>query len=345
MRKIIFNFEAESQDITSVQDDEIEKNNGKKDSIEEMFDYINYIMDDKDYGIGVHSAQGKNIEDILSSIMKNGLELGEREGILSTVSSFDIHTQIKQEYLKQQIIGYSYGRPEETKHNIIVLVPSIISNSQGKQIYLGFPPYDIECAGNNYRKSCVLDSICVDENNKGRIPAEFILGYYTNGNNGVTFIKNPNYFKLLSVKKKDELFNNIEARLHGKYKTISEAVISGDSQTLEEMSNKEQQIIAEKIKEGKKRNILERGLNSELAENLSRSYVKINQDDSATQALYYLERKREKEHTEKQIIRGKKRKILIELCKDVRLSDLTKAKQILREGIQEPEKANEGKEI
>lgn len=339
MRKIIFNLATENQDKSK------DQNTVQKDNIGEMFDYINNIMDDNDYGMGLHSTQGENIEDILSSIMKNGLELEEKKGILSTVSSFGIHTKISQEYLKQQIMRYSYGKPEKNKHNVMVLVPATISNSQGKQIYLGFPPYDIECYGNDFRTSCVLDSICRHEDSKGKIPPEFILGYYTSGNDGVTFIKNPNYFKFLSVKQKDEIFKNIEERLHGKYKKISDAVISGDLQALEEMSKQEQQVISEKIKKGIRKNILERGVNSQLAENLSRSSVKINQDDSATQALYYLERKREKEQAELQITRGKKRKILIELCKDIKLSDLTDAKKTLREGIQETEKVYEGKEI
>lgn len=342
MRKIVFDFAEAEQDEISIQDNNRRQHTAQKGSIEEMFDYINSIMEDKNYGIGLHSTQGENIEDILNSIMKNGLEIEERKKILSTVSSFGTHTKISQEHLKQRMMQYSYGKQGETKQNVIVLVPSTISNSQGKQIYLGFPPYDIECHGNDFRTSCVLDTICAGEESKGKIPPEFILGYYTSSNEGVSFIKNPNYFKFLSEEQRDEFFGNIQGRLKGKYKEISDAVISEDVQTLEEMSKIEQLEIAEKIKQGKRSNILERGVNSQLAETLSRSSVQIKQDDSATQALGYVERKRDKEQQAMQPTGKKKRKILLDSYQDLKSSDLTGAKEALREGTR---KNYEGKEI
>lgn len=345
MRKIVFDFTEAEQDKLSIQDDSRGKHTTQNDSVEEMFDYINSVIEDKSYGIGLHSAQGENIEGILDSIMKNGLEIEERKKILSTVSSFGTHTKISQDHLKQRIMQYSYGKQGETKQNVIVLVPSTISNSQGKQFYLGFPPYDIECHGNDFRTSCVLDTICASEESKGKIPPEFILGYYTSSDEGVSFIKNPNYFKFLSEEQRDEFFENIQVRLKGKYKEISDAVISEDVQTLEEMSQREQSEIAEKIREGTKSNILERGVNSQLAETLSRSSVKIKQDDSATQALGYVERKRDKEQPIIQATGNKKRKILLDSYRDLRSSDLTGAKETLREGIEQPEKNYEGKEI
>lgn len=344
MRKIVFDFKETKQEGIPSQDNNRGYHTTQKDSIEEMFDYINNIMEDQNYGIGLHSLHKGDTEDILNSIMENGLEIEERKKILSTVSSFGTHTKISREYLKQQIMKYSYGKQENTKHNVIVLVPSTISNSQGKQIYLGFPPYDIECHGNDFRTSCVLDAICAGEESKGKIPQEFILGYYTSSNEGVNFIKNPNYFKFLSEEQKDDFFRNMESRLQGKYKKISDAVIAEDVQTLEEMSQEEQSEIAEKIKAGTRSNILERGVNSQLAETLSRSSVKIKQDDSATQALGYVERKRDKEQPIIQATGNKKRKILLDSYRDLRLSDLTGAKETLREGIEQPEKNYEGKE-
>lgn len=344
MRKIVFDFKEE-QNKDSIQEDKKENVATEKNSIEDMFDYINSVMDDKSYGIGLHSTQGENIETILDSIIKNGLEIEEKKKILSTVSSFGTHTKISQDHLKQRMMQYSYGKQGETKQNVVVLVPSTISNSKGEQIYLGFPPYDTECHGNDFRTSCVLDTICADEENKGKIPSEFILGYYTSNNDEVSFVKNPNYFNFLSKEQKDKFFSNMSGKLQGKYKAISDAVIAEDLQALEEMSQKEQLEISEKIKEGTRRNILERGVNSQLAETLSRSSVQIKQDDSATQALGYVERKRDKEQQEIQPIGNKKRKILLNAYQDVKLSDLTNAKDILRKGIEEPEKKYEGKEI
>lgn len=345
MRKIVFDFKETKQEETPIRDDNREYNTAQKDSIEEMFDYINNIMENENYGIGLHSTQGENTEDILNSIMKNGLEIEERKKILSTVSSFGTHTKISQEHLKQRMMQYSYGKQENIKHNVIVLVPSTISNSEGKQIYLGFPPYDTECHGNDFRTSCVLDTICAGEESKGKIPPEFILGYYTSSDGGVTFIKNPNYFKFLSKEQKDDFFRNMESKLQGKYKKISDAVIAEDVQTLEEMSQKEQSEIAKKIKEGTRSNILERGVNSQLAEALSRNSVQIKQDDSATQALGYIERKIDKKQQVIQPVGKKRRKILLDSYQDVKLSDLAGAKATLREGIEQPEKNYEGKEI
>lgn len=345
MRKIVFDFTEAEQDKIPIEDNSRRQQTIQNDTVEEMFDYINSVMEDTSYGIGLHSTQGENIEGIFDSIMKDGLEIEERKKILSTVSSFGTHTKIKQDHLKQRMMQYSYGKQGETKQNVIVLVPSTISNSKGEQVYLGFPPYDIECHGNDFRTSCVLDTICSDEESKGKIPPEFILGYYTSGNEGVSFIKNPNYFKFLTEEQRDEFFRNIQGRLQGKYKEISEAVISEDMQTLEEMSKKEQLEIAEKIKEGTRSNILERGVNSQLAETLSRSSVKIKQDDSATQALAYVEIKRDKEQPVIQSTGNKKRKILLDSYQDIKTSDLTSAKATLREGIEQPEKNYEGKEI
>lgn len=345
MRKIVFDFKETKQDKIHTQDNNIDNHTIQKDTIEEMFDYINNVMGDENYGIGLHSIQGENTEDILNSIMQNGLEIEERKKILSTVSSFGTRTKISQEHLKQRIMQYSYGRQGNTKNNVIVLVPSTISNSQGKQIYLGFPPYDTECHGNDFRISCVLDTLCASEESKGKIPSEFILGYYTSSGEGIRFVKNSNYFKFLSKEQKDEFFRNTESRLQGKYKKISDAVIMEDIQTLEEMSQKEQSEIEIKIKEGTRNNILEKGLNNQLAETLSRASVQIKQDDSATQALGYVERKIDKEQPTIQAIGNKKRKILLDAYQDVKLSDLSNAKETLREGIEQPEKNHKGKEI
>lgn len=342
MRKIIFDFTGIKQDEISIQDKEPKNPDTEKGSTEEMFDYINNVMENESYGIGLHSTQENKY---LNDIMKNGLEIEQGKKTLSTVSSFGTHTRISQEYLKKQMIQYSYGKHGETNQNVIVLVPSIISNSQGQQIYLGFPPYDIECHGNDYRTACVLDTICSNKDDKGRIPSEFILGYYTVNHSSVIFERNPNYIKFLSQEEKDEFFEKIKSLLQGKYKIISDAVISGDIQTLEKLSEDEQSEIAIKIKQGIKSNILERGVNSQLAENLSRSAVQIKQDDSATQALVYVERAKDRESQGRQTLGNNKRKILLEACKSAKLSDLTKAKETLREGIEDHTKNDKGQEI
>lgn len=342
MRKIIFDFAEVQNAELSRQDKKISNGDIEKDSTEEMFDYINNVMENESYGIGLHSTQENKY---LNDIMENGLEIEQGKKTLSTVSSFGTRTQISQEYLKKQMIQYSYGKHVETNQNVIVLVPSIISNSQDQQIYLGFPPYDIECHGNDYRTACVLDTICSNKDGKGRIPPEFILGYYTVNHSSVIFERNPNYIKFLSQEEKDEFFEKMKIRLQGKYKIISDAVILGDTQTLERMSEEEQREIKDQINQGIRTNILERGITSQqLAENLSRSAVQIKQDDSATQALGYLERAKNRAGQEMASPKDKKRKILLEACQTAKLSDLTTAKETLREGVEINRENNRGQE-
>lgn len=315
----------------------------EKEPSEEMFDYINSIIEGENYGIGLHSTQGESTEEILKNIIVNGLKIERGEKILSTVSSFGTHKQISKEYLKQRIMQYSYGKRGETKQNVIILVPSIISNSQGKGIYLGFPPYNIDCYGNNYRTSCVLDTICASEDEKGEIPSEFILGYYTTNGN-FSFIKNPNYFKFLSQEQKDKFFTNIEGKLQGKYKIISEAVMSGDIQTLQNLSEEEQEKIKIETEREKKDNILQRGLNNQLAETLSISSVRIKQDDSATQAFRYIERTQEEQlGAVLPLNTNKRHKILLGLYENgnATLQGVNGAKTLLREGLLPKEKTEE----
>ena len=285
MKKIIFDFASVEQGETTV---DIKKNKTQKNNMEDMFDYINSIMNNRDYGIGLHSIQGSNQDNVMKNIMEKGLKIDEKKKILSTVSSFGIHDKINKDYLKDQITQYHYGKQEEIKRNVIILVPLIISNSKGEKIYLGFPPYDTECHGNDFRTSCVLDTLCVEEKGEGKIPPELILGSYIKNNEELSFIKNPNYFELLSEEEKNDFFTKMKERLQGKYKEISDAVITEDINTLEKMSQEEKNKIDNEIEEGTRRNILERGINRQLAKTLSKNFVQIKQDDSATQALGYI---------------------------------------------------------
>lgn len=107
---------------------------------------------------------------------------------------------------------------------------------------------DVECAGNNHRTSCVLDTACKNENGKGNIPKEFILGYYTQSDRKINFFENPDYYEFLPKEEKDKFFSEMDSKVTGKARKISDAVISGDINLLEQMSKEEQEAI--KIKEG-----------------------------------------------------------------------------------------------
>lgn len=350
MRKIIFDLKQQLNkdfihldnegDNKEINDDiNLSNNKGNKYNKDEMFEYINNIMANEYYGLGLHTSHGENLIDNLDNILKHGLEIDENKKILSTVSSFGIHKKIKSEYLKEDIISYSYGRTDELKQNLVILAPSIIESSKGEKVFLGFPQYDTTCAGNDFRISSVLDVACTSENKKEKIPKEFVLGYYTNINDEINFTKNDGYYKNLSEQEKDEFFDVIKNNIKGKYKLISDAVISNDIEILEKLALEEKNEITKKIKKETRNNILKRGLNHQLASTLSSSNVKMHQDDSAITALFYLENKERKMENEKEILNtgDKKRKLLLNLYKDqeINLKDIAKPEEYLKHNIKQ----------
>ena len=350
MRKIILD-ENERKAIKGIEvDNEAKVENTKKSNEDKMFDYIEKIMSGKTYGIGIHSITKGDREKKLNSILENGIELKENDGILSTVSSFGTSVEYK---TRQSIVNYSWGK-EEQKLNVIILVPYIISNSEGKKLYLGFPLMDTGCVGNNHTTTCVLDAACKSKNGKGRIPKEFILGHYTQSEGKINFIANSNYYEFLPTEEKDKIFSEMDSKITGKARTISDAVLAEDIETLKKMSQSELEIIQEKEKQLTKSNILERGFgNMQLARNLAETSVQLNREDLATQALDYLETERTKENTEKQNIGKSTRKsyiikVLLESYRrteEVNLSGVKHAKGRLEEGLEnEQQKSYEGEE-
>lgn len=350
MRRIILD-KNKAKNIEGIEvDEDIKNENRDKGNADKMFDYIEKIMNGKTYGIGIHSISKGDREGKLNNILGGGLELKENEGILSTVSSFG--TSIEHNSTRRNIIDYSWG-DEEQKLNVMILVPYIISNSKGKELYLGFPSIDVECAGNNYRTTCVLDIACKNENGKGRLQKEFILGYFTQSEGKINFVENQNYYELLPEEEKDSFFLEMDGKITGKARIISDAVLSEDFSLLKQMSQEEQDAIKTKEGELERKNILERGIgNMQLARNLAKTSVHSNQDDSATQALDYLEMEREKETKRESDKTTDRRshilKILLDSYReseDVNLSGVRQAKERLGEGLEnENQKSYEGEE-
>ena len=238
--------------------------------------------------------------------------------MLSTVSSFGIHDEITSDREKDAILNYSFGSQSQERISIVVLVPSIISNSEGQSMYLGFPEYDTDCRGNNYRTSCVLDSACRAQ---GKVPSEFILGYFTERKGELNFVPNPDYYSLLDDTRKDEMFSGISETVQGKAREISDAVIGGDIRKLDEFAKIERNNISEEIKKITKQNILERGCNQEVAENLAKTSVGMSKDDSATQALMFVE--------EREMAKGKNVLDAAYLDYGAKTSDLVQARGTL----------------
>ena len=351
MRKIMLD-ENERKAIKRIEvDSETKVENTKKNNADKMFEYIEKIMSGKTYGIGIHSITKGNREEKLNSILNNGIELKENEGILSTVSSFG--SSIEYKGTRQNIVNYAWG-DDEQKLNVILLVPYIISNSEGKKLYLGFPTIDTGCVGNNHRTTCVLDAVCKSKNGKGKIPKEFILGYYTQSAGKINFVANPDYYEFLPKEEKDTFFSELDSKVIGKTRTISDAVLAEDIEILRTMSKSELEMIQAEEKQLTKSNILERKIgNMQLARNLAETSVHLNQEDSATQALDYLETEKTKENSKEQIGRKTTRashviKVLLETYRrteEVNLTGVKQAKERLGEGLEnEQQKSYEGEE-
>lgn len=128
MRRIILDDEK-AKTIKGIEAVEDVKNEVKSNA-DKMFDYMENIMDGKTYGVGIHSITKGDRNGKLNSILENGLYLRENEGILSTVSSFG--TSVEHNGVRRNIVDYAWG-DEEQKINVMLLVPYIISNSQGKK--------------------------------------------------------------------------------------------------------------------------------------------------------------------------------------------------------------------
>lgn len=176
---------------------------------------------------GIHNGSLEEKISIAKLIVGNGLNLSNNwKTILSSAVSMGNSGNIN---LEKDIKDYQYGYGE--KCNVVIRVPSIITNSNGEKIYLGFPSYNKTTVAQQYSSTCVLDQVC---SSFGKVPSEFIYGYYTGGN---TIEVNPNYYDELPQKQKDALFINIKSSMSYFSKLISECVINGNKERLEELKH------------------------------------------------------------------------------------------------------------
>lgn len=253
---------------------------------EGMFDYINNVMNNCFFGIGLHNTLTN--QDGINSILENGIKLKENETVLSTVSSFGIRDSIDKDYLQKAILEYSW-RKDEQGTNIIVMVPAMIRHSRGETLFLGFPPYDTSCRSNNYRQTCVFDEICQETNSNGNIPKEFILGYFTNNDGEISFTINPNYYLNLSEDELDLFFDKCLQKVGKNNLIISDAVVNRDIETLNLLEREEQIKIKMEINKKTQEKIL-KGIPPEVAKTISNNEVQISSNEVATYALLYLSR-------------------------------------------------------
>ena len=310
-------FEISLQFLNKIQNDkdiEIEyKEVNKEKEVDSNEGNLKETLEDLDqgeYGIGVHGIDQGSIEEKQRkalNISDEGLNIGSNsKTILSTAISLGINEESQE--LSQDITNYKFGNGANMK--VIIAAPLCIQNENGEKIFLGFPEENKRTAGQQYEEHCILDRICGKLN---KVPPEFILGYYRENPDGSeSFIKNLKHYSNLSQESKEDLYRELSLSMDDISKDINKLIADGNIEQLSRMQQRMQ----------------ERNMSTYMIDN----------------AMMLAQKDKEQEKTQSSRVNGK-RKILLDSYREVKSSDLTSAKETLREGIEEKERNNEGKEI
>lgn len=320
MRKIIFDF----NDIDRLELISQNTNKRVKSNTEGMYEYIDEIMKSQKgkMGLGIHAVRkekikGKSVDEVLKGICDGGLDIKKGSSVLATVSSLGVSSELKK-HQREAIKNYRLGS-EIAENGIVALVPTILEGN-GEKLYVGFPGMDTSAVGNNHKTTCILDQLCCGDNDHGKFPKEFILGYFKEENGRRIFQKNISHFLEMTDEEKGTFIKSLSDRLTEQQRQISEAVINSDMQKLEQLS----------------------------VEMYGNRDGALGENTVIQNAMFYLSRDIEQTEQSRDNIKSDTRKskhrILLDAYQDVKLSDLSHAKEILREGIEQPEKY-EGKEI
>lgn len=323
MRKIVFDFNGIDNSELISEPPNMSKR--VKSNTEEMYEYIDKVMKSQKgkMGLGVHAirkekTKGKSVDEVLKGICDRGLDIKKGSSVLATISSLGVSSELKS-YQRKELKDYRLGS-EMAEYGVVALVPTILEGN-GEQLYVGFPGMDISAVGNNHKTTCILDQLCCGDNNYGEFPKEFILGYFKEENGERIFNKNMNHFFEMTDEEKGNFIKSLSDRLTEQQRQISEAVIAGDMQRLEQLS----------------------------VEMYGNRDGVLGENTVIQNAMFYLNRNIEQGEQSgsnvKSDIRKSKRRILLDAYQDVKLSDLSDAKETLREGIEQPQKNYEGKEV
>ncbi len=226
MRKIVFDFNnIDKSELFS----EIQNTSKRvKSNTEKMYEYIDKVMKSQKEKI-----KGKSVDEVLRGICDGGLDIKKGSSVLATVSSLGVSSELKN-YQREALKNYRLGS-EMAENGVVVLVPTILEGN-GEKLYVGFPGMDISAVGNNHKTTCILDQLCCGDNNYGEFPKEFILGYFKEENGERIFQKNMNHFFEMTDEEKGNFIKSLSDRLTEQQRQISEAVITGDMQRLEQLS-------------------------------------------------------------------------------------------------------------
>lgn len=286
-----------------------------------------------EYGIGIHGIdKGSNEERRIraSSICREGLNINNNsKTILSTSISLGINEAFNQ--INQDIKEYNFGNG--TKVNVVIAVPIYIQNQRGEKIFLGFPDKNNITSGQQYEEHCILDRICAKLN---RIPSEFILGYYSDeSNNRGNFVENLKHYSNITGEEKENFYKEVSLNMDDISKSYNELITSGNIEKLSEMREKMKQL----------------ALNSNMVDNAIMLVQKYKQQMDAKDVKEKKVRQVILEEVQKDKVlsdstkTSKTRRILLNLCAEAKLSDLSNAKEILQEGTRIQEENYKGKEV
>ncbi len=193
---------------------------------------IELIEPYENFGVGVHSINISNLnerEETAKRIFQTGLKLGNYNSINGNVLAIGI-VGIDNEMISQRLLNWNFGAKEHPT-NVIVLYPSIVENSKGEKIYLGYT-HPIQGYDQDTKRS-IMDIVC---RNLEYIPKEFIFGYYVDRDSKwgeVNEDEHPNYDVDLNPNFcngtliNDELFNLMKKSLEDTpfLKNISDACL------------------------------------------------------------------------------------------------------------------------
>lgn len=339
------------------EDIEIEYQELDKEIKKEKTDLLETLegLEQGEYGVGIHGIDKGSREEkqgIADSISNEGLNINNNsKTILST--SISLGTNEDMQRISQEINGYKFGNG--VKANVIIAVPLYIQNQDGEKIFLGFPDENKRTAGQQYDEHCILDRIC---SKMKKIPPQFILGYYFENQDGTeNFIRNGQHYSSLTPEDRESFFTVISSNMDDISKNYNKLIASGDIGQLSQIKERMQQLdwnsslidnaltLAQKYREQAisqdvvKRNTKQIILNTnEQSNNSSSSQIK-------NVRRVILDHGLPSESVSDSTKSKRIRRILLEACRETKLSDIFNAKETLREGLEEPEKDYKGKEV
>lgn len=353
------NIEIEYADLKDKNDDRTNEDSDLSKTLEEL--------EKGGYGIGVHGIDTGSIEQKEStaiSITSKGLNINNNsKTILSTAISLGINDDIEQ--LAQNLTEYQFGNGK--KMTVVIAVPLYIQNNNGEKIFLGFPEENRRTSGQQYTEHCILDQVC---GNLRKIPAEFILGYvYEKQDGSDGFIKNEGHYSNINQEQQQELYQTISQNMNQFSRDINSLISNGNITQLENMREKMQKmnfptyivdnaiILAQRFKENElgKQDNEEKETQTSSSQIKSKRQVMLDNSQAGISAssisikakrIIMTDEPKKEASTNTTSSQNKNiRRILLDSYNELTISDLNGAKEFLREGIEHLKKSNEEKEI